>query len=189
MEVLLGVQKKSRVFRDFKNYFVKFTTRTNITPTLIIPNLLSYKGNMIVENIKGEVSLLTSKYRQEILEQNIYEVNPGDSLEDLAFKAPFTIYVTIQPGESNELIRNTFNELVQKLDNKNTFLVTREDFLGNARLKEGQNMIFIIEDKLPEGKNALFIDWTEEKPRLEEEEIEKILFYKDKEMMKKVNRE
>ncbi len=187
MEILLGVQKKSRVFRDFKNYFVKFTTRTNITPTLIIPNLLSNKGNMIVENIKGEVSLLTIKYRQEILKQNIYEINPGDSLEDLSFKPPFTIYITIQPGESNELIRNTFSKLVQKLDNKATLLMAREDFLGNPRFKEGQNMIFTTEDKLPEGENILFLDWTKEKPLLEGKEIDKVLYFQDKEMRKKAN--
>ncbi len=191
MEVFLGVKKKRffkniKFFKNVRNYLIKFTTRSNITTTLIIPNLLSYKWNMIVENINCEVALLTSKYRQEILKQNIYEITPGDSIEDLIFKAPFTVYVTIH-GESNVLIRNTFSKLVQKLDNKATLLIAREDFLGNTRFKEGQNMVFTTKDKLAESENTLYIDWTKEKPILEGAEIDKVLYFKDKKMRKKAN--
>ena len=184
MKVLLGMTKsKVKIFEESQDYIVKHNTRCAITPTLIIPNLLTYEGNMIVEDIKGEAFEITVEYRRDLLKQNIYRVKYGEKLPE-TYKTPFTIYIDIQPGKDpRELIESRiepiFSEILKRVDCKDTLLIAREGFLKGNRLEEGQNMIFVTEDSINQERKTIYLDWTEEEQILNGKKIEKCYWYKE----------
>lgn len=56
--------------------------RAGKTSTLLIPNLLLYRGSSFVIDPKGELASATAQHRKEVLEQDVYVLDPWGTARD-----------------------------------------------------------------------------------------------------------
>lgn len=69
---------------------------------VIIPNLLSYPGSMIVIDPKGDLAAETARYRREQLGQSVYVIDPFDASQLDSSEGRSGTGIN-QPGQSSAL--------------------------------------------------------------------------------------
>lgn len=75
--ILLGKQGGQFLrLPGFEFVLLAAPTRTGKGTSFVVPNLLTFKGSVVVQDIKGENYGLTSRYRSTVLKQPVYYWNP-----------------------------------------------------------------------------------------------------------------
>lgn len=63
-------------FKPERHFLSVAPTRSGKGVSLILPNLLSYKGSIIVIDPKGENAWISAQYRRDVLKQKVYILDP-----------------------------------------------------------------------------------------------------------------
>ena len=106
-------------------------TRSGKGVGIVIPNLLSYKGSVVVLDIKQENFNLTSGYRKEVLGQEVYLFNPFAEDGRTHRWNPFT-YVSSDPDQRVSDLMSIAAMLYPDGDSRDKFWVAqaRNTFLA-----------------------------------------------------------
>jgi type IV secretion system protein VirD4 len=117
----LGIFKRKKLYiKDNLGILVIASPGTGKTSSIVIPNLLTIKHSCIVLDIKGELENKTSKYRSQVLKNDVYVFSPyNQNINNFNFN-PFDkdILDSLEFNEILRLVKEVANVLFK--DNKNS---------------------------------------------------------------------
>lgn len=76
----IGADRKLVSFQDDRHAIVPVGSRGGKSESFIVPNLLTYRGSVIVTDLKGELAAITAKHRETVLKQRVIVLDPFEVL-------------------------------------------------------------------------------------------------------------
>lgn len=194
MKIVLG-KEKGEIYSEARENvkgIIKYQSRSGILGGIIIPTLLMKQKteNILIEDIKGELFELIGKkelskaYLIEKSEQNYFiteneknnnktKISKSELNKILKEEADF--YCKLSKKEDIEL----FNELVKKISKKHLIIKIQREKEERFSIKNIKKILLFLETVETQEEIEIIADYTREKVKINNKEIEKIKYYEE----------
>ena len=186
--IFLGSVNNKHFFDTSNQHFlIKQENRVAQGTAFVMPNLLTYKKNMVVEDIKSEYYTFTSNYRKEVLKQKIFKIGIGDEIPEFPLDN-FTIYLTVNPKDDQEEVNKLFRKVSEGLNNRQALVIGRDSILNGLFLGKDISNIRFYDGTYPENREGYIeLKWgSSDVYQFMGLNIKKCLYFKDSKLSKRV---